>query len=121
MFACGIYAPTHRYPATKSDGGNLFNVPVPLPEGARVQLDPAVDVEALPNATPFEKTVAGALQTFGAYNIDNGGYRAMGFSFEVVPPDAPDPYRAAGLVRNYQGMPHIPWDRLRVLRQWDGR
>jgi len=120
VFASSVTAPAFRYPARKSDGANLSGVALPLPAGARIQLDPALDVDRIPGITPAEKTVARALQRFGAYNVDNGGYRSMGFSFET-PLDGSDPYRSAGLPYDYAGMPHIPWDRLRVLRQWDGQ
>jgi hypothetical protein len=51
-----------RYPATKTDGSNDDGMPTTIPVGARVQLDPSVDVDALPNLTPAERTVAKALQ-----------------------------------------------------------
>ena len=122
VFATGISSPgTFRYPASKTDGGNMFGSATPLPEGARVQLDPSINVDAITNITAAEKAVARALQTYGAYNIDNGGYRAMGFSFETASAGEASPYAGAGLAWDYAGMPHIPWNRLQVLRQWDGR
>lgn len=122
VFASGISAKgVFRYPASKTDGSNIFGSSTPLPEGARVQLDPAVDVDAIPGITPAEKAVGHALQQYGAYDIDNGGYHAMGFSFEMPHPGTASPYASAGLGWDYAGMPHLPWNRLRVLRQWDGR
>ncbi len=106
-----------RVPATKTDGVSLRSDC--LPEGARVQLDPAVDVDALPGITPGEKAVGHALQTYGAYNRDNAG-APIAFGFEK-PTTGVDPYPAAGFAWDYYGMPHIPWNKLRVLRQWDGR
>jgi len=106
-----------RVPATKTDG--VSSRGDCLPEGARVQLDPAVDVNALPGITPGEKAVGHALQTYGAYNRDNAG-APIAFSFEK-PTTGVDPYPAAGFAWDYYGMPHIPWNKLRVLRQWDGR
>lgn len=121
VFASAMTAPgVFRYPARKTDGRNVAGVAVPLPAGARIQLDPSIDVERIPGITRAEKIVARALQKYGAYNIDNGGYRMMGFSFEA-PRLGTSPYRAAGLAHDYTGMPHIPWHRLRVLRSWDGR
>lgn len=107
---------TRRFPASKTDGASLR--PDCVPEGARLQLDPAVDVEALPGITPGERIVARALQTYGAYAIDNGGAR-MAFSFEMPSGEA-DPYAELGFTWDYFAMDRIPWNRLRVLRAWDG-
>jgi len=99
-----------RFPATKTDGANMAGVATPIPEGARVQLDPHIDVDALPGITRGERTVARALQRYGAYCGDNGGAR-MAFLFEYTTSDA---YRKAGLGWDYFDMTHIPWSRLRV-------
>ena len=116
-----------RYPASKTDGSNIDGVPAnaTVPEGARIQLDPSIDVDAIPGITPAEATIAKALQTFGAYCGDNGGAR-MAFLCELAP-DAVDAtgdpgavYTAAGITGDYQGMPSIPWGSLRVLSTWDG-
>lgn len=121
VFATDISAPRgHRYPAAKTDGTNSRGIAHPLPEGARIQLDPSVNIAAIRGITPAEKTVAAALQKYGAYNIDNGGYHSMGFSFET-PVAGHNPYPAAGFGWDYAAMPHIPWNKLRVLRQWNGR
>lgn len=105
-----------RYPASKTDGnssqGNC------IPEGARVQLDPSINVDAIPGITPAERMIAHALQTYGAYADNNGGAK-MAFSFEN-PAGKPNPYPAAGLASDYYDMPHIPWKQLRVLRTWNG-
>ncbi len=106
-----------RYPAVKTDGCNMSGSPVTIPEGARVQLDPSIDLAAIPGITPFELTVGRALQRYGAYCGDNGGAR-MAFIFEYVP--TLRPYEEAGADGDYYAMPHIPWDALRVLRQYDG-
>jgi len=107
----------YRFPATKTDGASSRGDC--LPEGARVQLDPSVDVDALPGITPGERTVAHALQTYGAYNRDNAG-APIAFGFEK-PTTGVDPYPAAGFAWDYYDMPHIPWNKLRVLHQWDGQ
>jgi len=105
-----------RRPATRTDGHSTD--PDCLPEGARVQLDPAVDVDALPGATTAERIIARALQRYGAVNVDNGG-AAMALIFEV-PTAGLDPYPGSGLTWDYYDMRAIPWDRLRVLRRWYG-
>ena len=107
---------TYRYPATKTDGASPRGDCIP--QGARVQLDPRIDVEAIPGITEGEITVARALQEYGAYARDNAA-APMAFAFEK-PTDGRDPYPTAGFRWDYYDMPHIPWDRLRVLRAWDG-
>lgn len=107
-----------RFPAVKTDGSNMDGVATPIPEGARVQLDPSLDLAAIAGITPFELTVGRALQRYGAYAGDNGGAR-MALIFEYVPDLGP--YRAAGATGDYYRMPHLPWDRLRVLARSDGR
>jgi hypothetical protein len=112
--AChGVY----RFPAGTTDGSSLRSSCVP--EGARIQLDPSINVDNIPNITAGERTVARALQKYGAYVIDNGGAN-MAFIFEV-PSGETDPYPSVGFTGDYFGMDRIPWTRLRVLRQWDGR
>jgi len=105
-----------RFPARKTDGASSRSDC--MPEGSRLQLDPSVDVAALPDITPAETAVGRALQKYGAYVRDNGGATAA-FGFED-PAQHADPYPAAGLRWDYASMPHIPWQKLRVLRQWNG-
>ncbi len=105
-----------RYPAAKTDGSNMDGVANPIPEGARIQLDPTVDVESL-DATPAVKMIAKALQTYGAYVGDNGGAR-VAFLFEYGP-DSPV-YEQAGLSGGFAPIEGIPWDKMRVLAAWNG-
>lgn len=109
-------AERHRYPASKTDGSSQrWNC---IPEGARIQLDPSIDVETLPGLTPGERVVARALQDYGAYAIDNGAAR-MAFIFEV-PTDGSQVYRDAGFEWDFFGLDAIPWSSLRVLSSWNG-
>lgn len=108
-----------RFPAAKTDGANNAHVATPIPEGARVQLDPTLDIDAL-GLTPAEATIARALQTYGAYVGDNGGAR-IALLFEYGP-DSPV-YRRARLdggAGGFAPLEKIPWNRLRVLAAWDG-
>lgn len=61
-------------PATATDGST--NAPNAIPEGAHLQLDPSVNVDAQPWPT-WEKVIAKALQTYGAYVSDHGGSLAF--------------------------------------------
>jgi hypothetical protein len=109
-----------RYPARKTDGQSTVAGCVPL--GARVQLDPSVNVDQL--AVPAGvKTVARALQKYGAYAVDRGG-APMALYFQVAP-DASygypgDVYQDAGLTKDYFTTGGVPWNRLRVLATWNG-
>lgn len=114
-------ATTFRPPARKTDGESTR--PDCIPEGARLQLDPTIDVAAIADITPGEVAVARALQEYGGYLIDRAD-TSLAVAFEVAPDASPTSpgavYTAAGLGWDYYGMPHIPWDRLRVLQSWDG-
>lgn len=110
----------YRFPATKTDGQSSQVDCVP--EGARIQLDPAVDLNRL-DLTPAERTIAEALQTYGAYAIDIGG-AAVAFYFEIAADathtDPGSVYTGAGLSNDYFALDAIPWGHLRVLNTWDG-
>lgn len=109
-----------RWPATTTDGNGRFSVCIP--QGARVQLDPTIDLYAIPGITRGELTVGLTLQRYGAYANDNGGCR-MCIVFEVPPggeKDPANPYPAAGFAWDYYDMNHLPWGSLRVLNAWDG-
>lgn len=104
-----------RAPATKSDGTTGGDGCVP--PGARIQLDPAVDLDRL-DMPPGERAVAEALQRYGAFVVDSSG-SPLGIAFQN-PVGRDDPYPDAGL-EQYDPMPSVPWHRLRVLATADGR
>jgi hypothetical protein len=135
---------TYRAPAVKSDGKSTASTCFPM--GTRVQLDPSVNCNTLSGVTFGEKVICKTMQTYGAYVLDSGGGGSLtGFSFQGD--DMTDPnrvpwqkpgdgsrgarncapvsstcgvYSNAGLI-GAQDFVHIPWNRLRILRQWDGK
>ena len=84
VFSTNLAGPQFVGPATKSDGLNIAGVSAPIPEGTRIQLDPTINVDAIPGITPGEKVIAKTLQTYGAYVVDQGGATA-GFVFQTAP------------------------------------
>lgn len=111
---------TWRHPAQQTDG-KLTGADT-IPVGARIQLDPAVDLDAIPGLTPGERTIAEALQTYGAYCVGASGEPFLFFCERAPDAGTSDPgavYSANGFSEDGATLPHIPWDRLRVLKQWD--
>ena len=125
------------YPASKTDasyfvgGGRGWDATNSIPEAQRLYLDPTFNVAAMPG-TSFEKLVAYALQSHGAYCVDNqGGTGAGNFSVEV--PNSwtdhgnyvatiHDPvYTAAGITSDYPRFTNIPLNRCRIITasNWD--
>jgi hypothetical protein len=81
-FAYDYPRPDHVFPAGKSDGGS--NDPRDLPEGARLQLDPALTrarLRAL-GCRGACLTIARALQRYGMYVIDQSGRPKVMMEFE---------------------------------------
>jgi len=97
-------------PATHTDG--IYNDPAAIPEGAHLQLDPAFNVDAQP-WPQYEKVIAHALQTYGAYVGDSGG--TLSFAGE---PNLDRGYDAWGLigVPNPPNFSSLPWGQFRVLQ-----
>ncbi|MDH6196788.1 hypothetical protein M2272_003441 [Mycobacterium frederiksbergense] len=104
-----------RVPAVKTDGTSTGSDCIP--EGARVRLDPTVNLDSL-NLAPAVRAVARALQRYGAYVVDSGAV-PLSVSFEMDPTATPDAigsvYQRNGLRWDYDDLPGIPYDRLQVL------
>ncbi|MFV8165925.1 hypothetical protein ACNQVK_28140 [Mycobacterium sp. 134] len=103
-----------RAPAIKTDG-TAANEDC-IPEGARVRLDPAVDIGSLKLA-PAVHAVARALQVYGGYIVDSGAV-PLSVSFEMDPAaggSIGSVYEQAGLRWDYDDLPGIPYRRLQVL------
>lgn len=104
-----------RAPAIRTNG--MYTGADGIPLGARIQLDPTVNLDTLPGITAGEKTVGKALQQYGAYAVDCGK-DPMSFAFED-PAGKPDPYAAAGITQDHFDMNHLPWNTMRVLQSWN--
>lgn len=110
-----VCAGVFRPPALGTDGQSWRSDCIP--EGARLRLDPTVDLDGL-DLTPALRTVAQALQTYGAFVIDRGG-AALSISFERDPTADNQSigrnWERAGLRWDYDDLSALPWGRLQVL------
>jgi len=99
-------------PATESDG--LSTGQWALPEGARLRLDPNLDIDAL-GLAPFEKTIARALQEYGMILFDDG---SSGVSVEAIDPKSTEnnPYQGLLPGVDFPELNNIPLDRLQLLK-----
>lgn len=130
-FAIQDTSTSWRFPMHASDGHNTD--PSAVPMGARLQLDPSFDCNSLPADQSGEKMVCKALQTYGGYVRDTGGVTlSMYFEGEDLkdpdrnPPNGSpgDAGRTGGLfdsvgLHDAQDLTDIPWDKLRVLKDWN--
>lgn len=98
-------------PATHTDG--KYADPNALPEGARLQLDPAINVDAQPWA-PWQKVIARALQKYGAYSSDTSG--ALSIKGEAANLDKRGESWAAVGVPVSPSLGWLPWSKMRVLK-----
>ena len=80
-----------------------------LPEGARVQLDPGLDLDSV-GLEPPARAIAEAMQRYGMYVCDNSG--SINLYAEVFPFSDPDPWDG---VMGVDAPTAIPVDRLRVI------
>lgn len=110
VFAISLATPScWVYPATS--GGGTSTDPNALPYGARVQLDPTLDLDTL-GLSPAAKIIARALQEYGAFVGDQGGGGIIFIteSFYGKPID----YWSGVLAQN--ALVNLPADRFRVLK-----
>lgn len=120
VFSTDMATPTtFRAPAIKTDGSNLSGSVTTIEEGTRIQLDPAFDIETI--TEPYVQIVAKALQTYGAYCVDNGGARA-GFIAECPQEgtwNVPE-LTGVGITKDYAGLGgagRIDWSQIRVMAE----
>ena len=99
-------------PATDSDG--ITASAAAIPEGARVRLDPALDLDSLP-LEPYERTIAEALQTYGMWLVDTSGSSDIAL-YAVAPASvSDDPYATVWSSAPWITLDHIPLDAFQVL------
>jgi len=98
-------------PATESDGTSTSDWAIP--EGALVQLDPALDLTSL-GLNSYEMTIAVALQEYGMYCADDGG----GISLYAINPISckTNPYENIWGDETYIYLDKIPVDKFRVIK-----
>lgn len=96
------------WPAKRSDGHSTD--PNAIPEGARLRLDPSVDVDAL-DITPFAKAVAKGAQRFGFLVADKAG--AVNISARFAPTESWD--RVFGGTPSFEVLRGFPWERMQVI------
>jgi hypothetical protein len=105
----GVFA----WPAQRTDG-SLQRADA-LPEGARLRLDPALDIGAL-HLPPAARAIAVAAQRYGLI-IRDRTLKATGLYAEDPGPAGRDPYpRLFGRRSPAELLAHFPWERLEVLR-----
>lgn len=98
------------WPATSSDGRST--APGAIPEGARLQLDPSLDLSKL-DLPPYERTIARALQQYGMILGDTGG--ALGLFAAGPGGFHGNPYQGILPAGDYPDLSGIPVDKFRVL------
>lgn len=99
-----------KRPASSSDGRS--EGPGAIPEGARLQLDPRLDLSKL-SLPRYELVIARALQIYGAFIVDTGGTISL---FAVNPQSYKrNPYAEMLHDLNAVHLDGIPLDRFRVI------
>ena len=100
----------HVCPAGHSDGRNGDGRA--LQEGTLLQLDPSLDVDALP-IPAWQKTIARAMQRYGMYLTDGGGSLSIGGENPI---NRGDLWAEVGLMGDSALFDaNFPWSRMRVL------
>lgn len=103
----------HVTPATAAAAGPPAGNPAAaLPEGARLRLDPTLDLDTL-KLTPQERTIAVALQRYGMVLADRSGgftlFAAGAQGYETFP------YPPNWAIDIWAGLGAIPFSRLQLL------
>jgi hypothetical protein len=98
-------------PATHTDGqSSNANA---IPEGARIQLNPSFNVAAQ-SWTAWQKTIAVALQTYGAYISDTGGSMAMYAVNDMNSGNTT--WASVGMTNAGESLSFLPWSEFQVIQ-----
>jgi hypothetical protein len=100
-------------PATYSDGWS--DDPGAIPMGARIQLDPTLDLSSL-KIDKYQRAIFRALQEYGAYIADTGGFNIMLIERRTY---AQNPYRDIPCYNskyNSIDLSPLPIEKIRVLK-----
>jgi hypothetical protein len=107
-----VRAGVYSLPARRTDG--TFSDPLALPEGARLRLNPSVNIGAL-NLPPLTRMIAEAAQRYGF--IVRDGASSVALYAQDPTPTGENPF--AGADGYFQGarapLGSFPWDRLQLL------
>ncbi|MFL5872023.1 MAG: hypothetical protein ACJ75T_00920 [Solirubrobacterales bacterium] len=100
------------WPAQRSDGDDTS--PIAIPEGARLRLDPRLDLSKL-SLPPITRMLAEAAQRYGLIVRDGSGSVSL-YGEDPAPYGAnPWPGLLGGLMP-WQFMPAFPWSHLQVMK-----
>jgi len=97
-------------PATNTDGASS-NANA-IPEGALIQLDPAFNVDGQ-SWPAWEKTIARALQSYGAYVVDTGGAMSL---YGVTDMNRGNVTWSSVGMTKAPSLSNLPWSSFRVLQ-----
>ena len=98
-------------PATHTDGASS-NANA-IPEGARIQLNPSFNVAAQSWST-WQKTIAYALQTYGAYVSDTSGSLAVYAVNDMNSGNVT--WASVGLSNAGESLSYLPWSEFQVIQ-----
>jgi hypothetical protein len=105
------------FPAQRHDGADPS--PTCMPEGARLRLDPKLDLDRL-ELPQITRIVARAAQRYGMILRDTTGGGTVSFYAEAPQGSRSSPYSGPdslfGAVSGWKAVERFPWDRLQLLR-----
>ena len=100
-------------PATASDYN--WSTANGIPQGALLQMNPALDVDDYPSFTIYERKIFVALQKYGMYNGDFSGDLSI-YALNKNCVASGDPYDGNIFGGNWGPLDNMPWDEMRVLK-----
>lgn len=113
-FACRDF---FVYPAQRTDGASVRDDC--MPEGARLRLDPNLDIAAL-NLPPITQTIARAARDYGIVVRDKTGGQSISLFAEQVQHGEPNVYAGAdgllGGVPAWSVLRKFPWRKLKLVQ-----